>query len=44
MARATAPVCHGRRMRLDSRTRQYVCRTCGAWTTRTTAPVTGGAS
>ncbi|MER5871941.1 hypothetical protein [Streptomyces sp. NPDC002044] len=34
MARHTAPVCHGRKMRYDAKTRQYVCRTCGGWTTR----------
>ncbi|WP_167739508.1 hypothetical protein [Streptomyces subrutilus] len=32
MSRHTAPVCHGR-MKLDVKTRQYVCR-CGNWTTR----------
>jgi hypothetical protein len=39
MARHTAPVCHGRRMRYDSKARQYVCRSCGAWTTRLLALV-----
>ncbi|MCY0954138.1 hypothetical protein [Streptomyces sp. H27-S2] len=33
MARHTAPVCHGK-MRYDAKARQYVCRTCGGWTTR----------
>jgi len=33
MSRSTAPACHGRRMALDSKSRQYVCSRCGAWTT-----------
>ncbi|MCX5278416.1 hypothetical protein [Streptomyces virginiae] len=40
-ARHTAPVCHGRRMRLDSN-RQYTCRRCGSWTIRLLA-LLGGA-
>ncbi|MFJ7786886.1 hypothetical protein ACIQY8_30190 [Streptomyces albidoflavus] len=43
MARDTAPRCHGRRMTYDHRTRQWVCGTCGAWTTRTAPAMTGGA-
>ncbi|MCX4547232.1 hypothetical protein [Streptomyces sp. NBC_01565] len=42
MARHTAPVCHGRAMKLDNRARQYVCRSCGGWTTRLRALVAGG--
>ncbi|MFJ8570419.1 hypothetical protein [Streptomyces sp. NPDC093514] len=34
MARHTAPVCHGRQMKLDTKARQYTCRKCGGWTTR----------
>ncbi|MEV6574834.1 hypothetical protein [Streptomyces sp. NPDC051577] len=33
MSRHTAPVCHGP-MKLDTRSRQYVCRRCGSWTIR----------
>ncbi|MGC5401885.1 hypothetical protein ACPXCP_39865 [Streptomyces sp. DT20] len=36
MSRAIVPVCHGRRMKLDTRTRQYVCRRCGGWMVRWT--------
>ncbi len=42
MPRATAPRCHGRPMRHDAHARQWVCRTCGAWTTRTAPVVSGG--
>ncbi|MFF6976036.1 MULTISPECIES: hypothetical protein [Streptomyces] len=34
MSRHTAPTCHGRRMKLDPKTRQYVCSTCKSWTSR----------
>lgn len=37
MARHTAPVCHGRAMKHDTKSRQYVCKRCGGWTTRLTA-------
>ncbi|MFB7983796.1 hypothetical protein [Streptomyces vinaceus] len=43
MARHTAPACHGRRMRHDAKTRQYVCARCGGWTTRLLALALGGA-
>lgn len=43
MARHTAPVCHGRRMRHDPKGRQYVCARCGGWTTRLLALALGGA-
>lgn len=42
MARHTAPACHGRRMRHDAKTRQYVCARCGGWTTRLMALAVGG--
>lgn len=41
MARHTAPVCHGRPMKLDSKSKQYVCSRCGAWTTRLLALAAG---
>ncbi|MFI2215142.1 hypothetical protein [Streptomyces sp. NPDC020141] len=41
MSRHTAPTCHGRKMKLDVKTRQYVCRTCSAWTNRFLALVGG---
>ncbi|MFZ3475780.1 hypothetical protein ACODT3_40430 [Streptomyces sp. 4.24] len=34
MSRATAPRCHGKRMKADKGARQYVCLRCGGWTTR----------
>ncbi|MEU9237135.1 hypothetical protein [Streptomyces subrutilus] len=43
MARHTAPVCHGRRMRHDAKHQQYVCPRCGGWTTRLLALALGGA-
>ncbi|MFC9825267.1 hypothetical protein ACFQ9Q_37980 [Streptomyces virginiae] len=43
MSRATAPRCHGRRMKHDPKGRQYVCPRCGGWTTRLLALVAGGA-
>ncbi|MCY0923722.1 hypothetical protein OS965_37215 [Streptomyces sp. H27-G5] len=42
MARHTAPVCHGRAMKLDAKSRQYVCRVCGGWTTRLLILALGG--
>ncbi|MFD9270918.1 hypothetical protein ACFWB1_26015 [Streptomyces goshikiensis] len=41
MARHTAPVCHGQPMKRDDKHRQYVCRTCGGWTTRLLALLGG---
>ncbi|MFI1452131.1 hypothetical protein [Streptomyces virginiae] len=43
MARHTAPVCHGRQMKLDNKARQYTCRKCGGWTTRLLVVALGGA-
>ncbi|MFJ9551848.1 MULTISPECIES: hypothetical protein [Streptomyces] len=43
MSRHTAPVCHGRPMKHDPKSRQYVCRTCGSWTTRLLTLALGGA-
>ncbi|MFD5110346.1 hypothetical protein [Streptomyces cinereoruber] len=34
MSRHTRPSCHGRPMKFDAKTRQWVCRVCGGWTTR----------
>ncbi|MGI5451406.1 hypothetical protein ACQEVM_37740 [Streptomyces sp. CA-243310] len=41
MSRHTAPVCHGP-MKFDPRSRQYVCKRCGTWTTRLLALATRG--
>ncbi|MFF4013319.1 hypothetical protein [Streptomyces sp. NPDC001717] len=44
MSRATAPRCHGRRMRQDRATRgTYRCAVCGTWTARLIAALAGGA-
>lgn len=43
MARHTAPVCHGRQIKLDTKARQYACRRCGSWTVRLLAIALGGA-
>ncbi|MDA5283680.1 hypothetical protein [Streptomyces sp. Isolate_45] len=34
MSRATAPRCHGRRMKADKAGREFRCPRCGAWTVR----------
>ncbi|MEU8886107.1 hypothetical protein [Streptomyces hydrogenans] len=41
MSRHTRPSCHGRPMKLDHKTRQWVCTRCGGWTTRLLARIGG---
>lgn len=42
MSRATAPRCHGKRMKADKGARQYVCARCGGWTIRLLASESEG--
>ncbi|WP_267882538.1 hypothetical protein [Streptomyces sp. NRRL S-118] len=41
MSRHTRPACHGRPMKLDPKSRQWVCARCGGWTTRLWARIGG---